>query len=431
MMKALTKIDNAIKTFIGRAFGVPEHVAMAKIDNAIRTLALMKKSAGGTPLGPDSWFIPEIGKDFRFGESFPAQQIAELFGRNPYVFECVDYVASIVKDLPVAVCDKDGQKIESVQVDEFFAYLESAAQREPYSEFIYKCSAYLNTTGNAFIRKTELMGLSEKSLDIWHVPDVEIETVNGLEWGTPRMYTNSQMAVAGVSPEEIIHVRYPNILLKTNWGLSPLVAHNSAAIASNNTFRAAAALHSNMGAAGILSSKDGQMPLRPKDVEDATESLRGMISGTNHGGRAGDAFGKVLVLEAAYDFLRLGLDASQLKIAELNTDWRKVICSAFKLSPLLFGEQAKFNNLEVVTESSYRDSIVPHANVLFDAIGRGLLPEFGIDGYMTVDESKIPVLNRRNDSYHNSVRADLAAGIITAEEAREMLYPNLSTNLST
>jgi hypothetical protein len=43
-----------------------------------------------------------------------------------------------------------------------------------------------------------------------------------------------------------------------------------------------------------------------------------------------------------------------------------------------------------------------------------------------VDKSKLPALQEDLNMLHTRVNADIASGILTAEEARVMLYPDLA-----
>ncbi len=350
------------------------------------------------------------------------------YGTNPYVYTVVSRIAETVPHLPFKFVDVvTGEKIEPN--NEILSFLELIENSGGYHEFIEMSSTYLNTTGNLFYHKKTFLGnISETpdKLEIIHVPNVEINTINGRVWGMPISYsiTDYGTGYTTVTAQDMIHCKYCNAVEQTNWGLSPLFSGQVVYDASNNEFFAESSLHRNMGADGIISRENGtgSIPLTSKEQTKIQNTFNQKSAGAFN-------FGKLMTTNAALKYIPLRFDSSKLKTLELNNKNLRIVAALYKLDAKIFGDPqaSAFNNYSEANVSAFENCYVPHANFIFACLVKNILRDiFDVRGVkMVVDKERIPILNQRDLKYEEALRQQVRDGILTVNEFRAIVHPEL------
>ena len=346
------------------------------------------------------------------------------YGRNPYVYAVVDRIADVAAGLPRILTDEDGGELRGSLASSAFLSLIDTNK----DEFYHKVISSLLVTGNAFIYADNdaMFGPFPGELVVLLAQDVTIITTDGTESGPVRGYSVSS---GGIIPaEDVLHIRFPNIVEDTNWGLSPLYSGQSVYTASNNTFTAKAAILENRGVSGILSAKDSNMPINPKDQKELQDNWNGRANGAQK-------FGGVHVTTAAMDYLDIGMSSSDLQLVEQNLENLRDVCRIYGVDSSLFGDPSNrtYSNQEQAKEAFYIDCILPLCKKVDNALGGWLLKDkFSVDGALwCVDVSQIGVLNKPEQELSTKLIGEVSSGIITIDEARAFLYPELGTRPTT
>lgn len=344
------------------------------------------------------------------------------FGRNPYVFAVVDKIAKTCASFPRMVADDQGERIER-GIDDFAGLMISPDQKTPFDDFYYKMIASLLVTGNTFLyQKDSEFFATPGNLNFTLSEYVTINTANGREDGTPVSYNISPY---GVFPaKDVLHISFPNIAEATNWGLSPLYSGQPVYTSSNNNFTAKASVLENRGISGILSAKDAQMPMTPKQQEELQKDWQNRTAGA-------DKFGGIHVTTAALDFLDVGMSSKDLELVAHNVELLRDVCRIYGVDPALFGDPSAktYNNQQEAKQAFILNTCLPLSQKVDKALGQYLLPKFNIGGQYCVDEMGIPVVisakkkaqTEEKKALTDLIVSQLNAGIITVEEAREKL----------
>lgn len=329
--------------------------------------------------------------------------------RNPFVFMCIDKIADVASELPVNVSE-NGRELSTYPLFE-----KPNQQEKTFSDFYYKVVSFLLLTGNCFVYGVRPVGMSGfGELQLLNPKCVTINTVDGTEGGAVKNYQYSDQAkTLTIEPADMLHIKFPNIVTETNWGLSPLYSAIQVYESSNNIFEASAHLHKNRGISGILSNADSNMPMLPKEQEQLQNDMNRRISGTSN-------FGKMFVTTANLKWLQVGMSPEELKSLEGNLALLRNTCSIYGLDSSLFNDpdNKTYANRADAEKSMYTSVVRPVTDKINNSLGSFL----GIE--IETDFSGVGVLSRPNFELSQKLVAEVQAGIITAQEAKEKLYPN-------
>lgn len=344
------------------------------------------------------------------------------YGRNPYVYAVVDRIADVSAGLPRIITDKDGGEIRASVASNAFTSLLGEDD-----ELYHKIITSLLVTGNAFIYADSdaLFGAFPGQLTLLLSQDVTIITADGTESGPARAYSVSGKSV--IPAEDVLHIRFPNVVEDTNWGLSPLYSGQAVYTASNNTFTAKASILENRGVSGILSAKNSDMPIMPKDQQKLQANWEGRTAGA-------DKFGGIHVTTAALDYLDIGMSSKDLELVQQNIENLRDVCRIYGVDSSLFGDPSNrtYSNQEQAKESFYTDVVLPLCQKVDKALGGWLLKDkFSIDGsFWGVDVSEVAILNKPKKELSDKVLAEVVAGVLPKDKALEMLYPEIAEEVA-
>lgn len=367
---------------------------------------------------PNWWSIGF--SNYRYNERNFREFVENGYGRNPYVYMIVDRISRLVADVPFVICDADGNLIESPELERIIAEPNDA---DSWEEFVYKSISCYLATGNAILFETTPAGFRlPEQVNILLAQDTTIITENGEIYGKPKTYQNTDFGA--IDAERVLHIRKPNILDNNNWGLSPLYSGQTVYEGSNNTFEAGANIHKNTGATGVLSPENSDDALTPVEQQELQNSWDSQSSGSKK-------LGKIHVSTTAMKFVQIGLDPAKLKLVELNIEYLRTICSLFGVDSSLFNDPANktYNNLKEAQQAIYTNTVLPIAYDFYSQFSRWMTSKMGLqDVYMKPDKSSIPAMQEDENEKHKRINDDVKSGILTPEQARMILYPELDDN---
>lgn len=139
-----------------------------------------------------------------------------------------------------------------------------------------------------------------------------------------------------------------------------------------------------------------------------------------HGGPANA--GRPFVFGGNVKWESMGLAPRDMDFALSKDDAARDICTAFGVPHILIvpGE-ATYNNVREAKLEFYEDTVVPLVERLADELTTWLAPAFGEGLELTCDLDSISALEPRRESRRTSAVTLLKEGVITDEEARQLL----------
>lgn len=351
------------------------------------------------------------------------------YGKNPYVYSVVEKIARIVSNLPRVLTDEKGEELSSsTSLLAFEDTMKKPNHIDTGGSLIHKLVTSLLVTGNAILFEVKGEGTAMlPGVDsLWSavIPDVEIRTDNNKEFGRPIEYAIQNHGK--IPAEDVLHIRLPNTIEESNWGLSPLYAGQTVYTASNDTWEAKAHIHKNRGVSGILSAKDTNMPIMP----DEQERLQNTWDKQNSGPQR---TGGVHVTTAAMQYLDIGMSSKDLELIKHDISNLRAVCNLYGLDSAIFNDpdNKTYANRQEAEKAMYKDVILPLSKMVIEEVGRWVLERSNLKGEYKVDTTQVEVLNRPDQERSDKIISEVNAGILTAEQALEMLYPELDYEVET
>ena len=126
----------------------------------------------------------------------------------------------------------------------------------------------------------------------------------------------------------------------------------------------------------------------------------------------------------------MGMNPNDLKSIETRLEHLRTICASFNVDSKLFGDSAAstFNNMAEAQRAFIINAVIPLSKVLLPKI-IGFMSVSVFQSYgMALNEDAILELQLTKDQKSVRVGREVKAGILTVEEARQMLYPQLIGN---
>jgi len=193
-----------------------------------------------------------------------------------------------------------------------------------------------------------------------------------------------------LSTEEVIHVKYynPSITNGQQWrGLSPLQVLTKRLTRLNAGMDASVAQMQNGGVPGIVYEKsDFAIETLGHRKNDFASYLRN----SSNKGAPYFAAGEM-------GYLALGLSLADMDVSDLSgIDFTK-LCNAYKFPEILLNNQdsSTYNNVASAEKLLYTNSVLPNIYLFRDALLKGVVPMYAIDGVkrtIEIDLSEIPAL---------------------------------------
>lgn len=193
-----------------------------------------------------------------------------------------------------------------------------------------------------------------------------------------------------LSTDEVIHVKYynPSITNGQQWrGLSPLQVLTKRLTRLNAGMDASVAQMQNGGVPGIVYEKsDFSIETLGQRKNDFASYLRN----SSNKGAPYFAAGEM-------GYLALGLSLADMDVSDLSgIDFTK-LCNAYKFPEILLNNQdsSTFNNFATAEKMLYTNSILPNIYLFRDALLKGVVPMYAMDGVkrtIEIDLSEIPAL---------------------------------------
>ena len=228
--------------------------------------------------------------------------------------------------------------------------------------------------------------------------------------------------ITNYEPEDVIAIRFGQHPANPWRGVSPLASLGPEVWTDQEAARASAVTMKNIGIVGmVLSPAVGtEIDLKPDDVQRTRDHLREEYSG--------DKRGETLFLgfPAKVDYPRRGgqTDASNKAIH----DWAEErVCAVLRVPAAVIGfgpglEQTKVGaTMAVLEKQAWRTGLLPDATMIAAAVGRQLLPMFGLDSStyrLSFNTDMIPELQADRMAEALSWQVLVNTGVATRGEAR-------------
>jgi len=338
----------------------------------------------------------------------------EGYCNNVYVFACVKTISLAIAGIPWIVyqTQRNGEIIE-LPNHPLRNILERPNPWQGGSSFFEDVAGYLMLSGNAYIEAVGPERGAPRELYVLRPDRMRVLPGDGTQLVGGYEYTVNGETVK-FTPEQILHLKTFNPL--NDWyGMSPIEAA-ARSIDQNNESRAwNVALLQNMARPpGALVT---EQTLTEAQFERLKEDIERYYTGARNAGRP-------LLLEGGLDWKEMGLNAQEIAWLEGLKLSAREIAIAFGVPPELIGdsENKTYSNWQESRKAFYEETILPLMDWMKAELNNWLVPKFGDSSvFIDYDKDEIEALSEDRQTMWQRAIEGVKAGIITPNEAREML----------
>lgn len=306
--------------------------------------------------------------DIFFGKTTLRKVLQKGYMTNTYVYAIINQIAKSASEIPIIAERRlpDGTWEEILEGDaisgDFYNFVHRPNPNTNYKSFMYEAIVYQLSTGNVFeygINPVGFPHFSERyTLRPQYMnPKIKVEITGPVATSYKYEVGNK---IFDLEPEEVMHLalfnpdpeRHKNTSVM---GLSPLEVAWRTLVSSNESITASASLIKNKGAFGMLTAK-GERPLKKEEKDAVNESLRQDIGG-------GENYGGIKTTSGSFDFIKLAMSPSDLKLIEMNVLTLRDLCSVYGVSSRMFNDPngTTFNNSKEDGKKFYAHGVLPPA----------------------------------------------------------------------
>lgn len=324
-------------------------------------------------------------------------QAIEYYSRISVISTCVDLIAEAMAQIhPMLKERKSGDILTD---DPITALLSRPNKDTSWTNFIIQLATFYLITGNTFMVARGNVNYEPVALDV--ISPIKISPlVYGFEVQDENMTLHRYLDkngryVSDAELSELLHVKRIQPL-----GIDKVRRFGQSKLASSyyeiDLWEAGriynrALLHNGVRPSGILLTSD----MMADEVYDKMRAALAGFSGPENSG-------KVMMLQNLgneFKFEQMSLNSKDMEFIELSRDAKHSICNRLNVPlPLVTPDVSTYNNVENAIYMLYDNAVFPLADVLFDELGRFLLPRYGLsikDFVLTYDKDEISAVKTR------------------------------------
>ena len=355
------------------------------------------------------------------GTNVSLRELAENFyAKNTLVYACVEELATSAAEPRLIVERKVKDGWEEWEDCPLQGLLDNPSKQAPKMTAYYMhygIMMYEAIYGNAFLEKVR----SKAGRVVALVPINPERMAYKLTADNTRLdhwdCAMGQGQTIPLLPEDIIHFRKPNPR-NPLMGMSPLSVCLRMAGIDNNQADFVAAFFENAAVPfGLLQHKERLDDAEVARIRERVHEQYQGISGWH------DIM--ILDTEASYQSIGQGLD--HIDVGKISALPETRICMAFQVPAALVGALVGLEHgtnqatLRDYRRSFWEETLGPIYKGHADQWNLDLVPEFGDNLRVRWDFSKVSALQENETEKHNRARADLQAGYILVDEARQAI----------
>ena len=352
-------------------------------------------------------------------------QAIEYYNRISVISTCIDLIAEAMAQIHPILKERESGDI--ITNDPITALLARPNKDTSWTNFIIQMATFYLITGNTFMVARGNINYEPVSLDV--ISPIKISPlVYGFEVQDENMALHRYLDkngryVSDAELSELLHIKriQPYGIDKARrFGQSKLASsYYEIDLWEAGRIYNRALLHNGVRPSGILLTSD----MMADEVYDKMRKALASFSGPENSG-------KVMMLQNLgneFKFEQMSLNSKDMEFIELSRDAKHSICNRLNVPlPLVTPDASTYNNVENAIFMLYDNAVFPLADVLFDELGRFLLPRYGLsvdDFVLTYDKDEISAVKTR---LIDQIIKKAGSGLFTTNELRtEAGYPEI------
>jgi HK97 family phage portal protein len=342
---------------------------------------------------------------------------------NAAVMSCVRWAQRTLPEAPLQIMERNSQGELKPKPDHALQRLFETPN--PFYSGLHLLGAAfadLMLSGNAYLIKVR--SRDGRVVQLWWAPASLMEPA----WpdNDPSIYiSHYNYTVEGdvipLDPSDVVHFRdYQTDPSNVRKGISPLASLYREIASDNEAANWTGSLLRNGAIPGVVISPQGETGASESDLEDVKLKFMQRFGG--------DQRGAPLVMKGATDVKVLSFNPSEMNLRDLRIVPEERITAVLGIPAIVVGlgaglQRSTFANYAEAREAAYESFIIPMQRLIMAQLQAQLVPDFGDPLRLRVqfDLSEVRVLQQDENALHERTRADLLAGLVTLNQALEMI----------
>lgn len=349
----------------------------------------------------------------------------EAYAKNVIAYHCIKRISESCADIPIQL--KMGGEI--VEKHPVLNLLRRPNPLEGWKTFLRNAITHRLISGNCYMHGNVVYTGKIMELTLLRPDRVTIMTT---AYNEPYEYMYNYYGLIhhyAIEPitqhSEVLHIKEPNPLSDL-YGMSPIAAASMSVDQHNESSEWNKKLLENSARPpGILTMKD-KSDSAPSMSQEQLAQIREMLDERITGSKNA---GKIPVLNFDMVWQSLGMSPTDMDWLNGKDTSARDICYAFGYPPHLLGlpDNSTYNNMSEAKMALYEETVIPLLQNYLEELSYFINYHSGLDVRkddgklieLVPDLDSVSALTPRRESARETARADLMAGILTINEARE------------
>jgi HK97 family phage portal protein len=330
----------------------------------------------------------------------------------------VEWVAKAVTEAPVVVLkwERSSRTWSLVEGHPLAQLIDRPNESYSGAAMVQAVVRDLYIHGNAYLLK-ERSTPSGRVVGLWYLPAEVVQAIVD-EDGSVRYRTRDRE----LRSEDLVHFRYRLSHRDGVLGESPLEPLWRELSVDEEASNYVAALLRNLGVPGVvISPADSSIELTKEDAEALVQRWTQKLTG--------DLRGEPIFLSGNVKVERLSFSPEEFELREVRRVPEERVAAVLGVPAVVVGfgaglERSTFANYGEAREAAYEQTVIPIQRLIANELELQLLPEFErnvMEYNVSFDLSNVRILQEDLSAAAQRAIALLQAGVISVEEAREML----------
>ena len=358
----------------------------------------------------------------------------EGYQQNVIANRCINLIAKSASTIPFKIMQGRGDAATEVENHDLEQVMRRPNKLQSHSEFMEAVHAYLLLSGNCYILRTDVEGISGRrapSLKLLRPDRVQVKVHKAT--GMPEAYEykvdgkTEVFEADPISGESVVkHIKLFNPL-SDEYGMSPLIAAQLDIAQHSGIINHNLAILKNDGRpSGILSigsvdNSGNKANATDKQLDQTEARFTKKFDGEMRAG-------KPIIVGGDVQFKPMGLTAKEMDYLKQRNTSARDIATAYGVPAQLIGlpDSQTYSNYAEARLALFQDTVIPQARRVEGDMNEWLGPVFSnTEGREPVrfvyDYDSIGALEHHRNSMIDSFVKAVEAGIMTTNEARERL----------
>jgi HK97 family phage portal protein len=333
--------------------------------------------------------------------------IEQGFERNAPFYAAAMLLSRTVASMPIYIDAKKSGRSVSTDTHPIISLM---SRNMPMDQFIQMVTLWLITTGESYINIVK-SDHDNRPLGLVPIPAQNIDPIQG-DYLKPIVgYKYTENREIYFAEDEIIFIKLPN-LREYFHGMSPGVPlgeiidlHNAAITWNKNVALGG-------GVPPIIATAPGITQEESNRLKDAWQMQAGAANAH-----------RLKIVSENLTLQRFSDKPQEAEWSEAVQQSMRMIVMALGLSSELLNDAANktYSNFQEARKALYMEAAIPLGKMIYSAITRALQPFYSDNPVIEIDTDKIDAIQEDRALVIDRLTKAVAAGIITANEAREEL----------